>query len=160
MNEAWLGPRDVANQSGVSTDTLRHYERLGLLPATPRTDAGHRRYHPSTVARVHLIQRALLIGFSLRDLASVLRQRERGDPPCQRVRTIVGERLATLNRQLADLTALRDDMTALLREWDERLSRTPNGQRARLLDMLMGRAGFDGHPHGRAVARSRPGTRP
>ena len=143
MTEAWLGPRDVANLCGVSTDTLRHYERLGLLPVTPRTNAGYRRYPPSTVARVQLIQRALVIGFSLRDLASVLRQRESADPPCRRVRVMVGERLETLNRQLAELTALRDDMSALLRDWDVRLSHTPTGQRARLLDMLAGRTGFD-----------------
>jgi DNA-binding transcriptional MerR regulator len=142
MTEAWLGPRDVARRCGVSTDTLRHYERLGLLPVTPRTDAGYRRYPPSTVARVQVIQRALVIGFSLRDLASVFRQRDAADPPCRRVRVMVGERLETLNRQLAELTTLRDEMSALLRDWDVRLSRTPTGQRARLLDMLIGRAGF------------------
>lgn len=142
MAGKWLGPSDVSARSGVSTDTLRHYERLGLLSATVRTRAGYRRYHPSTVARVQLIQRALAIGFSLRDLASVLQQREQGEPPCRRVRAMVGERLATLNRQLTDLAALRDDMTALLHDWDERLAKTPSGQRARLLDMLMGRGGF------------------
>ena len=142
MAGKWLGPSDVSARSGVSTDTLRHYERLGSLSATVRTRAGYRRYHPSTVARVQLIQRALAIGFSLRDLASVLQQREKGEPPCRRVRAMVGERLATLNRQLTDLAALRDDMTALLHDWDERLAKTPSGQRARLLDMLMGRGGF------------------
>jgi DNA-binding transcriptional MerR regulator len=141
MTEKWLGPSAVSAQSGVSTDTLRHYERLGLLSATVRTRAGYRRYHPSTVARVQLIQRALAIGFSLRDLASVLQQREKGEPPCRRVRAMVGERLATLNRQVTDLAALRDDMTVLLRDWDERLANA-SGQRARLLDMLMGRGGF------------------
>lgn len=142
MTDQWLGPRDVAAQSGVSTDTLRHYERLGLLAAPFRTDAGYRRYHPSAVVRVQLIQRALAVGFSLRELASVLRQREKGEPPCRRGRALVGDRLVALNHQLSDLTALRDDMNALLRDWDERLATTPKGQRARLLDMLMGRAGF------------------
>jgi DNA-binding transcriptional MerR regulator len=142
MTEKWLGPRDVATQSGVSTDTLRHYEQLGLLAAPFRTDAGYRRYHPSAVGRVLLIQRALAVGFSLRELASVLKQRESGEPPCRRVRVLVGDRLVALNRQLRDLTALRDDMNALLRDWDERLATTPKGQRARLLDMLMGRAEF------------------
>lgn len=155
MTEKWLAPREVSAQSGVSTDTLRHYERLSLLSATIRTRAGYRRYHPSTVARVQLIQRALAVGFSLRDLASVLQHREKGEPPCRRVRAMVGERLATLNRQLTDLAALRDDMAVLLHDWDERLAKTPNGQRARLLDMLMGRTGFVVSPERAALPRRR-----
>jgi DNA-binding transcriptional MerR regulator len=136
MTDAWIGPRALAQACGLSTDTLRHYERLGLLPRTARTQAGYRRYPPDTVDRVRLIQRALAIGFSLRELASVLQQRERGEPPCQRVRLLVGERLAALETRLVELTRLRDDMRRLLRDWDARLARTPRGQRARLLDAL------------------------
>jgi MerR family copper efflux transcriptional regulator len=54
-----LGPRHVARATGVSTDTLRHYERQGLLPGVLRTSAGYRRYTSATVQRVLLIQRAL-----------------------------------------------------------------------------------------------------
>jgi DNA-binding transcriptional MerR regulator len=134
--DPWLGPRALADASGVSTDTLRHYERLGLLPNTGRTRAGYRRYPPDSLARVRLIQRALAIGFSLRDLASVLARRERGDAPCRHVRALVGQRLSELESRLVELTQLRDEMRSLLREWDARLARTPEGQRARLLDVL------------------------
>jgi len=89
VKSASIGPRDVADAAGVSTDTLRHYERLGLLPKTARTSAGYRRYPPSVIGRVQLIQRALVVGFSLKDLASVLRQRESGEAPCRRVRALV-----------------------------------------------------------------------
>jgi DNA-binding transcriptional MerR regulator len=140
MNETWLGPRALADAAGVSRDTLRHYERLGLLQQPDRTPAGHRRYPPGALERVRLIQRALMVGFSLKELASVLGQRERGSPPCQRVRALVGERLAALEMRLEDLVKLRDEMRAILREWDDRLARTPAGQRARLLDMLAERA--------------------
>jgi DNA-binding transcriptional MerR regulator len=140
MTTTWLGPRELAAAAGVSTDTLRHYERLGLLPDTERTRSGYRRYPPAAVERVRLIQRALLIGFSLKELASALRQRERGAPPCRRVRALVGERLAALDARLTELAALRDDMQILIREWDERLAATPDGQRARLLDMLAARS--------------------
>ena len=140
MSSDFLGPRAAAQAAGVSSDTLRHYEQLGLLPRTARTAAGYRRYHTSTIERVRMIQRALAIGFSLRDLATVLRQRDSGDPPCRRVRALVGERLAELNSRLAELTALRDEMHVLLQDWDNRLAQTPAGQRARLLDMLSGRS--------------------
>jgi len=136
MTDAWLGPRALADASGVSTDTLRHYERLGLLPHTIRTRAGYRRFPPDSIERVLLIQRALTVGFSLRELAAVLERREKGEPPCRRVRSLVGERLAALETRLTDLITLRDDMRRLVRDWDARLARTPDGQRARLLDVL------------------------
>ena len=134
-----MSPRALADATGVSTDTLRHYERLGLLPGVTRTRAGYRRYPPALVDRVRVIQRALVVGFSLRELARVLRQRERGSPPCQHVRTLVGERLGDLDRRIAELVALRADVRTLLHEWDAVLAATPRGQPARLLDMLADR---------------------
>jgi DNA-binding transcriptional MerR regulator len=136
MNQTWLGPRALSDAAGVSRDTLRHYERLGLLQKPDRTPAGYRRYPPGALERVRLIQRALMVGFSLRELASVLGQRERGSPPCHRVRALVGDRLAALETRLEELLKLRDEMRVILREWDDRLARTPSGQGARLLDML------------------------
>jgi DNA-binding transcriptional MerR regulator len=71
-----MGPREVARTTGVSTDTLRHYERKGLLPGVTRTTAGYRRYSAASVERVLLIQRALVVGFSLADLGRVLSVRD------------------------------------------------------------------------------------
>jgi DNA-binding transcriptional MerR regulator len=143
MKETSLGPRGLAQLTGVSTDTLRHYERLGLLPGTARTRTGYRRYRAEAADRVRLIQRALVIGFSLKELAQVLGACQNGTPPCGRVRTIVGERLSTLERRLEELTDLRDELRVLVRDWDARLASTPPGQRARLLDMLGGRSALD-----------------
>ena len=154
MTEAWLGPRALAAATGVSTDTLRYYERLHLLPATPRTRSGYRRYHPFTVERVRLIQQALLIGFSLKELAGVLHRRDHGTPPCAHVRNLVGERLAALEAQVNALSALRDDIRVLLAEWDARLAKTPEGQRARLLDMLVTRP-TPPHPRTPTLSRRR-----
>jgi len=143
MKKDAIGPRAVSAATGVSTDTLRHYERLGLLPRTERTAAGYRRYDPAVTSRVRLIQRALVVGFSLKDLASVLRRRDTGEPPCRAVRALVGERLAALEERLEDLTTLRDEMRGVLKDWDARLAATPVGQRARLLDMLENRGLFE-----------------
>jgi DNA-binding transcriptional MerR regulator len=148
MND-WLGPRDLARAAGVSTDTLRHYERLGLLRGTARTTSGYRRYPAGTVVRVRVIQRALAVGFSLKELASVFGQRERGGVPCQRVRLLVAERLAALDARLRDLTALRDEMWSVLEEWDARLRATPQ-----LLDMLVSHPSLDS----RARATREPGA--
>jgi len=128
-----MGPRDVARTTGVSTDTLRHYERKGLLPGVTRTAAGYRRYSAATVERVLLIQRALVVGFSLADLKRVLSVRDRGGSPCRSVRALVGERLDGLNQRIKELHTLRDELRRLLTEWDDRLSKTAQGDRANLL---------------------------
>jgi DNA-binding transcriptional MerR regulator len=160
MSKQAIGPRAVSDATGVSTDTLRHYERLGLLPPPARTPAGYRRYDPSVIPRVQLIQRALAVGFSLEDLASTLRRRDSGEPPCRAVRSLVGERLAALDRHVHELTALRDEMVRLLDDWDSRLAETPPGQRARLLDMLEGRSAFDQSRARASVAKAkRPAAR-
>lgn len=131
-----MTPRDLARQAGVSTDTLRHYERKGLIDPPPRTRAGYRRYPPGTLARVRVIRRALAIGFTLKELGEVFDERRRGATPCHRVRDLVADRLTDLDRRLGELTALRRDLTVLLDEWEQRLARTPPGRRAHLLDML------------------------
>ena len=132
-----LGAKAVATAAGVSTDTLRHYERKGLLPGIQRTSAGARRYPAATIDRVRLIQRALVIGFSLADLKRVLSVRDHGGAPCRSVRGFVGERLKALDRQIQDLSRLRDELGALMSEWDETLAKTPPGKPARLLDTLV-----------------------
>ena len=131
-----LSAKAAARATGVSTDTLRHYERKGLLPRVHRTASGHRRYSPATIERVLLIQRALIVGFSLNDLGRVLAVRDRGGAPCHSVRTLVSERLAALARQIDDLANLRDELRTLVTEWDAILSETPDGKPARLLDTL------------------------
>jgi DNA-binding transcriptional MerR regulator len=136
MKPVMLGPRELARATGVSTDTLRHYERLGLLPTVHRTGAGYRRYAPPAIARVQMIQRALVIGFSLGDLKRVLAVRDGGGAPCRSVRALVGQRLVELAERIEHLRALRDDLTALVAEWDVTLEGTPDGARAHLLDGL------------------------
>jgi DNA-binding transcriptional MerR regulator len=147
--ESAVGPSELARLTGVSTDTLRHYERKGLLPAVARTASGHRRYPPGTASRVLLIQRALVVGFSLDELARLLRERDKGGAPCRSVRALVGRRLQDLDRQLTELTVLRADLCALVAEWDARLDKTPSGHTAHLLETLAARPVIE-------TARSRP----
>lgn len=132
-----LSAGGLAQATGVSTDTLRHYERKGLLAHPPRTAGGYRRYPPDAVGRVQMIRRALVIGFSLDELAKVLKERADGGAPCMKVRGIVANRLTVLDRQLADLKALKQDLQVLLERWDAQLERTPAGRPARLLDALL-----------------------
>jgi len=126
----------LARLTGVSTDALRYYERIGVLPKPRRTPAGYRQYPPEALNRVRMIRRAMAIGFTLRELARILRVREKGGAPCHEVRALAAQKLADLDRQLTDLGALRDHLAHLLGDWDTKLGTVPRGARAHLLEAL------------------------
>ena len=111
-----------------------------MLPRPPRTRNGYRRYPPDTVSRVLLVQRALVVGFTLDELARVLRERERGQPPCRGVRDLVASRLDDLDVRLRELTALRRELRQLVATWDRTLAATTPGQPAHLLHSLVDNA--------------------
>jgi MerR family transcriptional regulator, copper efflux regulator len=127
---------ELARLCGVSPDTIRHYERVGVLPSAVRGANGYRRFPPDSIERVLLVRKALAIGFSLDELKKILRQRDAGTPPCGNVRAMAGEKLADLDRQIAEMIAMRADLARILEEWDARLSATADGESAHLLQNL------------------------
>jgi len=127
---------ELAQLSGVSTDTLRHYERIGVLAKAPRTKSGYRQYPPSALDRVRLVRRAISVGFTLEELARVLRIRDKGGAPCRQVRDLALSKLEEVAHRLEELVLVRDHLQMLLKDWDDRLARTAPGQRAGLLDSL------------------------
>ena len=126
----------LSNAAGVSTDTLRHYERLGLLKKPPRTQGGYRAYPPESLDRVLLIRNALASGFTLKELATILRVRDGGGAPCRKVALLAHEKLDQLSAQIAHLVRLRDSLKRTVDEWDRRLKKTPPHDRAHLLESL------------------------
>lgn len=135
MNDEILSG-ELARTCGVSPDTIRHYERLGLLPAAVRGANGYRRFPRECVDRVRLIRRALAIGFSLAEVGRILRQRDTGAAPCRGVRALAGEKLTELEARIAEMNAMREDLVAMLSEWDVRLQATPDGEPAYLLEAM------------------------
>ena len=136
MSRTDLKIGEVALRAEVSRDTVRYYEKLGLVPPAARTASGYREYPESAVERIRLVRSASRFGFSLKELAAFFRARTQGPPPCRSVRAAGARILGSLDQQIAELTATRDAMRATLQEWDDRLSQTPAGEPARLLDML------------------------
>jgi DNA-binding transcriptional MerR regulator len=132
----------LARLAGVSPDTLRHYEKKGVLPTPPRTANGYRRYPETAVRRVQIIQRALAIGFTLDELARVMAERDAGRAPCRKVYALVTSRLAALEERLVRLLELRDELRVLLVQWDAQLRQAPPGRQVRLLDGLLGKPGI------------------
>jgi len=127
---------ELARLCGVSTDTLRHYERKGVLAPPLRLANGYRAYPPDALLRVRTIRAALALGFTLDELAPLFRARSRGRPPCRSVRELAAAKLAGAESQLAELGRLVDTLRSLLEAWDGRLASLPAGEPARLLETL------------------------
>ena len=109
-SKAYLRSGELAEQAGVSTDTLRHYERKGLIPAPRRSQNGYREYPADTLDRVRLVRRALTVGFTLDELIPILRERDKGGAPCRQVRALTAVKLEKLEGQLKQISALRDEL--------------------------------------------------
>src|SRR5947209_19688112 len=101
---------ELATLCGVSTDTIRHYESLGVIAPAERGGNGYRRFPRAAADRVRLIRRAIAIGFTLDEMARIFRRRESGSAPCREVRALAGEKLAQLARRIEEMHALRAEL--------------------------------------------------
>ena len=127
---------EVARRTGVSPDTIRHYERRGLLPPVARTAAGFRLYGMDHVRRALVVRRALAFGFTLTELRGYLKSREAGRAPCREVRDAAVEKLGAVEARLRQLRELRKAMKRVLGRWDSALASASEGVALRLLDDL------------------------
>lgn len=107
-----------------------------MLRHPPRSQSGYRLYPEEAAARVHLVRRALGLGFTLAELSRILGMRDRGGAPCREVRALATHKLEQIDRKLAELAALRDYLRRLLADWDRRLAALPAGARAGLLEAM------------------------
>jgi DNA-binding transcriptional MerR regulator len=117
---------ELARRSGVPAKTIRYYEQIGLLPAPDRADNNYRHYVPATVERLRFIVSTRSLGFGLADIRALLAARDAGEAPCERVLEALEAQLATLDRRITDLLALRDNLQHLRAEGERR----PRGQSA------------------------------
>lgn len=101
---------ELARAVGVTPDTIRYYERVGLLPPPSRTSSGYRTYGVAAIDRMRFIQGARRLGLTLRDVRDLLAVRDTGTCPCEPAEHLLRRRLDELDRELARLTALRADM--------------------------------------------------
>jgi MerR family transcriptional regulator, mercuric resistance operon regulatory protein len=104
----------LAARVGVSPDAVRYYERLGLLAPPERSAAGYRRYDEGAVERLRFVKGAQRVGLRLREIAELLEVVDRGQCPCGHTETLLRERLAEVDAELARLAALRAELARLL----------------------------------------------
>jgi MerR family mercuric resistance operon transcriptional regulator len=103
----------MADRLGISTDTLRYYERLGLLPTAARTASGYRLYDQALLDRARFIKSAQHIGLRLADIKELLDINDRGACPCGQTTVVVERRLRQVDTELARLRAMRKQLLAL-----------------------------------------------
>jgi DNA-binding transcriptional MerR regulator len=104
----------LAGQVGLSADTVRYYERVGLLPEPARSAAGYRLYDPTAIDRLRLIKGAQRAGLRLREIGELLQVADQGQCPCGHTETLLRDRLAEVHAELQRLHDLEADLTRLL----------------------------------------------
>ena len=112
---------ELAKSAGVTPDTIRYYEREGLLPPPERTPSGYRDYGPGVLDDLRFIKKAQASGLKLSDVREVMQIAAGGRPPCEHVRATVTTRLAEVAERLRELRSLRSTLKATL----VRLDRAP-----------------------------------
>ena len=104
----------LADEAGVNVETIRYYQRRGLLPEPDKPINGHRRYAAEAVKRVHFIKRAQVLGFTLDEIGSLLDLDEAH--ACAETRELAAHKLAVIESKLDDLKAMRKALKSLLRQ--------------------------------------------
>lgn len=104
-------------KGGVSVQTVRFYERQGLLPDPGRKESGYRVYGERDLRRLLFIRHAKDLGFSLDEIREILRMRGRGQCPCSTVLRLAGQHLQTVERQLEQLSRFRDELRRAILQW-------------------------------------------
>ena len=109
----------LAEQAGTSADTVRYYERIGLLPETERSASGYRLYGDEAVERLRFIKQAQRFGLRLEAIGELLDVRRRGLCPCGHTRRMLEDRVAELDEEMSSLARLRADIAAMIDELPE-----------------------------------------
>lgn len=98
----------LSKATGVNIETIRYYERIGLLPEPDRTAAGYRQYGPEHLLRLSFIRKGRDIGFNIEAIRALLRLAEHPETPCQDADRLAWEHLTEIERKIEELGRLRD----------------------------------------------------
>ncbi|MAC30506.1 MAG: MerR family transcriptional regulator [Erythrobacter sp.] len=106
---------ELAKATGTKAETIRYYEREGILPAADRTDSNYRDYSDGHLATLIFVRRARALGFTMAQVRELLALSDHEDKPCSDVDQLVQRQLGEVTRKIADLTALQDELQHMLR---------------------------------------------
>ncbi|BBL80471.1 heavy metal-responsive transcriptional regulator [Rubrobacter xylanophilus] len=104
---------ELAKRLDLNPQTIRYYERIGLLPEPERTAAGYRSYSGEDLRRLKFIKRARSVGFSLGEIKEILAFHDRNEPPCVYVTETIARRAGEIERRIAELTNSKRELERL-----------------------------------------------
>lgn len=116
MIETRLKIGEVSRQTGIAVGALRYYEELGLL-ASKRGGNGYRYYSTDAVRQVFFIKKAQALGFSLEEVGEVLTVHEKGNVPCELVRSLLQEKIEKLTDQIQSMVDFKTELEAYRDRW-------------------------------------------
>ncbi|MGE0229715.1 MAG: heavy metal-responsive transcriptional regulator [Dehalococcoidia bacterium] len=103
----------LARAAGVNPQTIRYYERRGLIPKPPRTGAGYRQFPPDTLRRVQFVRQAQALGFTLKEIRALLDLRVRPGVGCADIRQRTREKIADIHEKIESLRRMEEALTRL-----------------------------------------------
>ena len=109
---------EVAKRTGFPPPTIRYYEEVGLLKKPSRAESGYRSYSSKTVDELLFVRKAQALGFSLDEIAEILKLSRAGQKPCERVLAISRKHLETVDTRLRELQKFRGYLAAEISKWD------------------------------------------
>jgi len=101
----------LSARAAVNIETVRYYERIGLLPSPPRTEGGHRLYSEPHVKKLTFVRRARELGFTLEEIKALLRLADERPPSCARARSLATKHLADVREKIVDLKRMERVLT-------------------------------------------------
>lgn len=108
---------ELAKQFGISAKTVHWYEAQGLLPEAVRSEAGYRQYSPEAVDQLAFVRKALGLGFTVKDIKTIMEIRGGGDLPCDLVLSLLDQKMKNLAEQIRALQELHAHLGVLQQEW-------------------------------------------
>lgn len=111
-----LGIGKMSCETGVNIETIRYYERIGIMPDPGRTPGGNRQYRLEDLKRLTFIKRSRDLGFSIEEIRALLQMVDRRDFTCAEVRRLTIEHLAAVKRKIAHLRRLERALGSMVRE--------------------------------------------
>ena len=108
----------VSKNSGVGIETLRFYEKNGLLDHPARTQGGYRIFSQEVFDRLAFIKQAQILGFTLVEIRQLIIEKRAGKSPCRHVRDIVRRRLVELDERMSEMKRYRNELASALKQWD------------------------------------------
>jgi Hg(II)-responsive transcriptional regulator len=105
---------EMGRESGVNPETIRYYERTGLLAAPPRSASGYRRYDDTAVKRLRFIRRGRELGFGIEEIKTLLQLADHPEHPCREADSLARAHLVEVEARIADLIAMRDVLAKLV----------------------------------------------